>query len=107
MVESVQFFGFFLLHKRLKTRHRIQIRTQISTFVHFQITPIPLLHNINLLFCAFMWSYRFHANTVSNHSVLLGSVSHVKLMVGCLKNSFRVRTEYKSKYSLYCFETSQ
>lgn len=66
--------------------------------------PLPLLPfrahytlNSNMFHCgALISGYVLYANTVSHHSVLLGSVSRVGLMVRCFKNSLTVRTENNS-----------
>lgn len=74
--------------------------------MHFQVVTLPLPffpfrahHTLNSNTCccsALISSYMLYANTVSHHSVLLGSVSRVGLMVRCFKNSLSVRTENNS-----------
>uniref|UniRef100_A0A096M413 Gamma-aminobutyric acid type A receptor subunit alpha6a n=1 Tax=Poecilia formosa TaxID=48698 RepID=A0A096M413_POEFO len=74
---NILLLGKPMLHKSFKTRHRIQIRTQISISVHFQIMPLPLLtplrvpRNTNLLFCAFMWSYRYPKTQLFTNLIFL------------------------------------
>lgn len=58
--------------------------------------------NSNTCCCsALISSYTLYANTVCHHSVLLGSVSRVGLMVRCFKNSLSVRTENNSSTPLH------
>lgn len=61
-------------------------------------------HTLNNNTCccsALISGYTLYANTVCHHSVLLGSVSRVRLMVRCFKNSLGVRTENNSSTPLH------
>lgn len=92
---------------RLRCREK-EIMPQIaqSFSMHFQVVTLPLPffpfrahHTLNSNMCcctALISSYMLYVNTVSHHSVLLGSVSRVGLMVRCFKNSLSVRTENNS-----------
>lgn len=87
-------------------RERNPASDRRSFSMHFQVVTLPLpffpfrAHctlNSNMCRCSALISgYMLYANTVSHHSILLGSVSRVGLMVRCFKNSLSVRTENNS-----------